>query len=107
MDVLPSGVYSRVGTAVTDGLAGYPETGTDGTWRATLDSVVGIQSATEAADAGVERFVSAVSTHLVGTFEGENAPETHSSGHGVAVDHTDPLRAVFGGRVEAFSGGRA
>ena len=107
MDVLPSGVYSRVGTAVTDGLAGYPETETDGTWRATLDSVVGIQSATEAADAGVKRLVFAVSNHVVGTFEGENAPEIHDPGRGVAVDHTDPRRTVFGGWVDAFSGGRA
>jgi nucleoside-diphosphate-sugar epimerase len=137
MDVLLTGAYGRVGTAIIDGLAdreayeftyldredhpeyetvvadvadydairpafdgmdaiihlaGYPET--DGTWREILENnVVGMQNTLEAAaDAGVGRFVFASSNHAVGMYEVENAPGIYYPGHGVSIDHTDPLR---------------
>ncbi|WP_207592483.1 NAD-dependent epimerase/dehydratase family protein [Halomontanus rarus] len=73
-------------------LAAYPYT--DGSWDDVHDpNVDGMHNVLEAArDAEVETFVFGSTNHVMGMFELENEPEIYYPGHGIALDHTDPVR---------------
>ncbi|WP_276257127.1 NAD-dependent epimerase/dehydratase family protein [Halomontanus rarus] len=73
-------------------LAAYPYT--DGSWDDVHDpNVDGMHNVLEAArDAEVETFVFGSTNHVMGMYELENEPEIYYPGHGIALDHTDPVR---------------
>lgn len=84
-------------------LAAYPYT--DGTWEDVVGpNVQGMYNALEAArEAEVETFVFGSTNHVMGMYEAENAPEIYYPGHGVALDHTDPVRPdSYYGTTKAF-----
>ena len=73
-------------------LAGCPRV--NGPWEEILESnIVGTRNVLAAADdAGVERVVFASSSHAVGLYESENAPEIYDSGHPLVLDRHTPVR---------------
>ena len=84
-------------------LAAYPYT--DGTWDDVADpNLVGMYNALEAArQQEVESFVFASTNHVMGMYEERLAPEIYYPGHGVALDHTDPVRPdSYYGTTKAF-----
>jgi len=84
-------------------LAAYPYT--DGEWSDVRDpNLDGMYNALEAARRNeVESFVFASTNHVMGMYEEELSPELYYPGHGVALDHTDPIRPdSYYGTTKAF-----
>jgi len=84
-------------------LAAYPYT--DGSWEDISDpNLKGMHNAMRAAsEAGVESVVFGSTNHVMGQYETENAPEIYRGGHGMALDHTDPVRPdSYYGASKAF-----
>lgn len=73
-------------------LAGYPNP--DGTWPQVLtNNVVGTHHVLEAArDASVEKVIFASSTHTVGRYEKERAPEIYDPDSSFTISPSDPVR---------------
>lgn len=84
-------------------LAAYPYT--DGSWDDVHDpNVVGMQNVLRAAhEAEVESIIFGSTNHVMGMYEEENAPELYFGDHGMALDHTDPVRPdSYYGTTKAF-----
>jgi nucleoside-diphosphate-sugar epimerase len=84
-------------------LAAYPYTG--GTWDDVFEpNIVGLHNALEAARKHeLETVVFASTNHVMGLYEEDLSPDIYYPGHGVALDHTDPVRPdSFYGATKAF-----
>ncbi|MCU4975322.1 NAD(P)-dependent oxidoreductase [Halobacteria archaeon AArc-m2/3/4] len=84
-------------------LAAYPYT--EGSWDDVHDpNIEGMHNALEAArEAEVETFVFGSTNHVMGMYELENEPDIYEPGHGIALDHTDPVRPdSYYGTTKAF-----
>jgi NAD+ dependent glucose-6-phosphate dehydrogenase len=84
-------------------LAAYPAT--DGEWTDIhKPNIVGAYNALDAArEHEIETVVFGSTNHVMGMYEEELSPEIYYSGHGVALDHTDPIRPdSYYGTSKAF-----
>ena len=84
-------------------LAAYPFT--DGSWSDVSDpNIEGMYNALEAArEHELDTFVFASTNHVVGMYEEEHKPELYYPGHGIALDHTSPIRPdSYYGTSKAF-----
>ncbi|MFB6173315.1 MAG: NAD-dependent epimerase/dehydratase family protein [Halobacteriales archaeon] len=84
-------------------LAAYPYT--DGTWEDVFEpNFVGMYNALEACRHNeIGTFVFGSTNHVMGMYEAEHAPGIYYPGHGIAIDHTDPVRPdSFYGTSKAF-----
>jgi nucleoside-diphosphate-sugar epimerase len=84
-------------------MAAYPHP--TGDWGDVFEpNILGTYNALEAArENEVESFVFLSSNHVVGMYEQEFAPDIYYPGHGLVVDHTDPVRPdSFYGATKSF-----
>lgn len=84
-------------------LAAYPHT--DGSWEDVHGpNIEGMRNALRAArEADVESFVFGSTNHVMGEYETEHAPGLYFGNHGLALDHTDPVRPdSYYGTSKAF-----
>jgi nucleoside-diphosphate-sugar epimerase len=84
-------------------LAAYPYT--DGSWTDVFEpNIVGMYNALETARRNeVETFVFGSTNHVMGLYEDDHAPDLYEPGHGLVLDHTDPVRPdSYYGASKAF-----
>jgi nucleoside-diphosphate-sugar epimerase len=84
-------------------MAAYPYT--DGTWEDVFEpNIIGMYNALESARKNeLETFVFLSTNHVMGGYEDEFSPELYQPGHGLVIDHEDPVRPdSFYGASKAY-----